>query len=60
MQHQDLVDYYSSIRCDKILLVHGEEDAKLALKKDVEEAVHDKMRTTKIVAVNKGTKLNIE
>lgn len=60
MQHQDLVNYYSSIHCDKILLVHGEEDAKLALKKDVEEAIHKNMRTTKVVAVNKSTKLNIE
>ena len=58
MQHQDLVDYLTSIKVSqKIFLVHGEMKGKLELKKEIEQKLHDEYRTTKVVAVNQSTKL---
>ncbi len=60
MQHDDLVGYYSSILSQKIYLVHGDEDAKLNLKKDIEARLAEKYRTTKVIVTNKSTKLTFD
>ena len=60
MQHDDLVDYYSAVFAQKIYLVHGDEDAKLNLKRDVEARLAEKYRTTKVIATNKSTKLTFD
>lgn len=58
MQRKDLINYYKGINCDKIYLVHGDK-SKIEFKQDLEEAINDYLKTTKVIAVNKGTKINI-
>ena len=58
MQRNDLINYYKGINCDKILLVHGGKE-KVQLKYDLEQTITDCLKTTKVVAVNKGTKISI-
>lgn len=57
MQRGDLINYYKSINCEKIYLVHGNMDEKLSFKKDLQESIHDCLKTTKVIAVNEGTKI---
>lgn len=59
MQRSDLINYYKSINCEKIYLVHGNMEEKLGFKKDLQNAITDCLKTTKVVAVNNGTKINL-
>ena len=59
MQHDDLVNYYKSINCEKIYLVHGDEQARLELKEDLEDALADCCKSTRVIIVNKGTKISL-
>jgi metallo-beta-lactamase family protein len=59
MQHDDLLNYYSSINCEKIYLVHSNQDDKIQFKKELEKVISDKCKTTKVVAVNKSTIINL-
>lgn len=59
MQHDDLVKYYKSINCEKIYLVHGDEQARIELKEDLEKALGDCCKSTRVVIVNKGTKISL-
>lgn len=56
MQHDELLDYYSTIQCNKIYLVHGQMDAKLDFSHELKLALEKKNRSTQVVCVNKGTK----
>lgn len=56
MQHDELLDYYSTIQCNKIYLVHGQMDAKLEFSHELKLALEKKNRSTQVVCVNKGTK----
>lgn len=58
MQRNDLINYYKGINCEKIYLVHGDKH-KLEFKYDLEKAIQDCLKTTKVVAVNHGTKISI-
>lgn len=58
MQRQDMINYYKSLNCEKIFLVHGDSN-KIEFKRDLESAITDCLKSTKIVAVNKGTKISI-
>lgn len=59
MQHDDLVKYYKSINCEKIYLCHGDEKARLELKEDLEKALADCCKSTRVVIVNKSTKISL-
>lgn len=59
MQHDDLVKYYKSINCEKVYLVHGDEQARLELKEDLEKALADCCKSTRVIIVNKGTKISL-
>ena len=59
IQHDDLVKYYKSINCEKIYLVHGDEQARLELKEDLEDALTDCCKSTRVIIVNKGTKISL-
>lgn len=59
MQRRDLINYYKGINCDKIYLVHSQKDSKLEFKEDLEEAIADCLKSTRVVAVNKGTKISL-
>ena len=59
MQHDDLVKYYKSINCEKIILCHGDELAKKELKEDLEKALSDLCKSTRVIIANKGTKISL-
>ena len=58
MQRRDLINYYKGINCDKIYLVHGDKN-KIEFKHDLEDAINDCLKSTRVVAVNNGTKISI-
>lgn len=58
MQRKDLINYYKGINCDKIYLVHSDK-SKIEFKQDLEKAISDCLKSTRVVAVNNGTKINI-
>jgi hypothetical protein len=53
------VTYYKSINTEKIYLVHGDKQARIELKEDLEKALEDCCKSTRIVIVNKGTKISL-
>ena len=59
MQRNDLISYYKSINCEKIYLVHSDEKARLELKEDLEDALSDCCKSTRVIIVNKGTKISL-
>lgn len=56
MSREDMLNYYSSIIADKIYLVHSDQN-KIGFKDDLQDLIHQKLKTTKVVAVNKSTKI---
>lgn len=58
MQRKDLINYYKGINCDKIYLVHSDNN-KIEFKHDLEKAISDCLKSTRVVAVNKGTTINL-
>ena len=58
MQRKDMINYYKSINCDAIYLVHGD-DNKIEFKHDLQDAITDCLKSTKVVAVNNGTKISL-
>jgi metallo-beta-lactamase family protein len=56
MQHNELLQYYSTIQANKIYLVHGQMDSKLLFAKELKDALEHNNRTTQVICVNKGTK----
>lgn len=59
MQHTDLVNYYKNIVADKIYLLHGDEQARIELKQDLQEELSKMCKSTKISIVNKSTVINM-
>ena len=58
MQRKDMINYYKSINCYKIYLVHGDKH-KIDFKHDLEDAISDCLKSTRVSAVNNGTKISI-
>lgn len=58
MQRQDMINYYKGLKCEKIYLVHGDFN-KIEFKRDLEQAISDCLKSTKVVAVNNGTKISL-
>lgn len=56
MSRDDMLNYYSSIVADKIYLVHSDQN-KVEFKDDLQDLIHKKLKTTKVVAVNRSTKI---
>lgn len=59
MQHDDLVNYYKNLNCEKIYLCHGDEQARIELKEDLERALSESCKSTRVVIVNKGMKISL-
>ena len=59
IQREDMINYYKSINCEKIYLCHGDEQARIELKEDLEKAIADCCKSTRVVIVNKGTKISL-
>ena len=58
MQRNEMLNYYKSINCEKIYLVHSDSN-KIEFKHDLENAIADGLKSTKVVAVNSGTKISL-
>lgn len=58
MQRNEMLNYYKSINCEKIYLVHSDSN-KIEFKHDLENAIADCLKSTKVVAVNIGTKISL-
>lgn len=58
-QRDELLNYYSSVDCEKVLLVHGDMEGKLGFAADLEEEISKKDKTSKVVCVNKGYTLGL-
>lgn len=58
-QRDDLINYYKSINCEKIYLVHGEMNGKIEFAEDLKKAISDVNRTTKVCVVNKSTTISL-
>ena len=59
IQREDMINYYKSINCEKIYLCHGDEQARIELKEDLEKAIADCYKSTRVIIVNKGTKISL-
>ena len=58
MNREDLLDYYSSIMAEKVYLVHSDQH-KIEFKDDLQQKVNEQLKTTKVVAVNRSTKITL-
>ena len=58
MHRNEMLNYYKSINCEKIYLVHSDSN-KIEFKHDLENAIADCLKSTKVVAVNSGTKISL-
>lgn len=59
MQRDSLIQYYSSIECEKIYLVHGEKSAKQMLCNEVSQALSQKDSTAKCICVSKNYEIKL-
>jgi metallo-beta-lactamase family protein len=57
MQHDDLLEYYSNVQCEKVALVHGDYENKCAFAKELQEEISKKNKTSRVVCVNNGTEI---
>ena len=58
-QRDTLLDYYSSVQCKKIILVHGEMSGKLDFAKELQERIFNNDNTGKVVVAQRGYELFI-
>ena len=56
--HDELLDYYTTVRYNKIALVHSEADSKLSFGSELKEALSKKNRSSKVIIANQDTKIN--
>ena len=54
-----LVDYYSSINCNKIVLHHGNTEAKNTLANALRTELENKCKSTRVVVANSSLKFNL-
>lgn len=57
--YKQLLDYYSSINCQKIVLHHGSKTAKEYLGKTLKQRLEEECKTTKVVCANKSLKFSL-
>jgi metallo-beta-lactamase family protein len=59
IQRDELLNYLKNITTDKICLVHGSMDGKLEFKESLEAELLKLNKTTRVIAVNKGTAIGL-
>lgn len=55
MQQRELLEYYSTINCEKVALVHGNFKDKCNFAKILQEHIFRRNKTHKVISVNAGT-----
>lgn len=58
-QRKELLDYYKDLNVSKIYLVHSNKNDKLEFKEDLEKKLSECCKSTRVIAVNKSTVINI-
>lgn len=59
MQRDSLLKVYGATECEKIILVHGEMNGKIAFAKDLQEEISKNDNTSKVIIANKGYQLSL-
>lgn len=59
MQQTDLINYYKSIQADKIYLIHGDLQARLELKEDLEKELSKMCKSTKVGIITKDMRISL-
>lgn len=59
IQRDSMLDYYSSVDCEKIILVHGEMQGKIDFAKELRNKISQNNLTSKVVVAQKDYKLKI-
>ena len=59
MQQDSLLNYYSSVECERVILIHGSIDGKIEFAKPLQEEISKKNNTSKVVVATKGYKLTL-
>ena len=54
-----LVDYYSSVNCNKIVLHHGSQNAKETLAEELRKQLEKKCKSTRVVIANSSLKFGL-
>lgn len=60
MPYDGLLNYYSNIHCEQIVLHHGNMDGKMEIRKDLKKEYEKQFKTTKIIISDKNTRLFIK
>lgn len=56
---KQLIDYYSSVNCNKIVLHHGSQKAKELLSEELKKQLERKCKTTRVVIANSSLKFGL-
>ncbi len=59
MQRKELINYICSVNCDKVILVHGSQEAKESLKDGCREELSKRNKTTNVVCGQKNMKISL-
>lgn len=59
MQSDDMLKYYSTIQCDKIVLNHGDPAKKYEFAELLDETLREKCKTTKVFVMNRGEHITV-
>ena len=59
MQKDSLLKYYGSVQCEKIVLVHGEMNAKMDFTKELQNEISKNDNTSKVVVAQRGYELSL-
>ena len=57
MQHNELLNYYSDVQCEKVALVHGDFKPKCEFSKELQNEISKKNKSNKVICVNKSTSI---
>ena len=57
--HDDLVEYGSSLNTNKVVLVHGSAESKKCLAQDLTDAISKNNNTYKVISANRGLIINL-
>jgi len=59
IQHDDLLEYLSSINCSVVALHHGNENDKLAFKNELKNEYEKLCKSTKVICPSRSTKIRL-
>ena len=59
MQKDSLIRTYGATECEKVVLVHGEMNGKIAFAKELQEEISKNNNTSKVIVANSGYELSL-